>query len=154
MLTTEIIERFRAPLSVVAATRSAAGRPTFTRGIGVRGEVGADRVTFFVPEITAAPMLADLEGCKEIAVQLASWADFRSLQVKGTVVEIRAAGPDAAPLIDDNTGRVVEVITRVIGAAQGAGWARFVIYPALAVTVRLREVFEQTPGPSAGQRLE
>ncbi len=93
-------------------------------------------------------------GCKEIAVQLASWADFRSLQIKGGVVDVRASGPDAVPLIDDNTRRVVDVITRVVGAAQGAGWARFVIYPALAVTVEMREVYEQTPGLSAGARLE
>jgi hypothetical protein len=152
-LSQEILDHLLGPVSIVVATRDARMRPAFTRVLGI--VAGADGViTLFAPVVTSDVMLANLRANGAIAVQIASWANFHSYQIKGTFLDAAPAGPEADAVMDATRRKAVEVTSKILGEKFGAGWGRFVARPTLRIDFRAEEVFLQTPGPNAGARIE
>ena len=74
------------------------------------------------------------------------------MQVKGTTIEARLAREDEAPYVRARLDAFVEMcaafgVPRRLTRSAGH-------WPAFAVSVRVEEIFEQTPGPNAGSRLQ
>lgn len=87
-----------------------------------------------------------------IAVTASAIALFRSIQLKGTVRDLRLAEPDhVAQAEADN-----EVLWAALHQRAGAPrepFARVMPRHLLTVTVEVAEAFDQTPGPGAGRSL-
>ena len=151
-LSSEILEHLLGPVSIVVATRDARMRPAFTRVMGIVANDDAT-MTLFAPVATCEPMLANLRDNGAIAVQIASWANFHSYQIKGAFLDAKPAGPEANAVMEATRSKVLEVTGKIVGEKFAAGWGRFVATPALAVVFRIDEAFVQTPGPKAGTRV-
>jgi Pyridoxamine 5'-phosphate oxidase len=115
--------------------------------------VDADRVhlTVFVPRVAAGRVLADLESNGQAAVVFGRPEDDRSCQVKGTFVSARDA-TDAERHVVERQWRGFMAQLELIGLP-GEADRQWAIWPCVALRIRVRSLFSQTPGPDAGAPL-
>ena len=76
---------------------------------------------------------------------------YRTVQLKGEVVSVREPTAEQLAAVDDH----VEAFSREaeeVGLMPGTG-RRFLDPGLVAVTLAVRELYDQTPGPSAGARM-
>jgi len=139
-------------VAVGVATRGDDLRPEFARGWGP--EVSADgrslRLCVAAPE--GSRMRANLERNGAVAVGFSPPTIARAVQVKG--VASRAGGPEAADLgwVERHVRSFVAEAGRV-GAPVELSRRMFGGTGLVAVRFSIDEVFDQTPGPTAGRRL-
>jgi Pyridoxamine 5'-phosphate oxidase len=138
-------------LSVLVGTRDEELRPDAVRGVGIRVWPGSCRLTVFLAAATSARAVANARANGRIAVTLSHPPTHRTVQVKGTVMEVREAAADDRPLIEKYVGAFADILTIVGMPPQLTG--RLNRWPAFAVDVDIAEVFAQTPGPGAGNRM-
>jgi len=146
----EVAEFLEEGHSIVAATRDARHVPEVQRAVAARVDRATGEVTIYLPQTTSAPTVANLEENGRIAVTLAG-VDHRSVQIKGRLLEMRAAGEEERGELERYRSEMarewalVGVPTRIT--------LRLVHWPCLAVRFRPDAVFVQTPGPGAGEAL-
>jgi hypothetical protein len=152
MITQALMDHFATPVSIAVGTVTD-GRPVFLRAFGLDARLGAGELTIYVPVVTAGPTLAGLEHAKQASVSVVNVENFQGFQLKGEVTSVAPAGPEAEATIDRIQTRMVESTAKMISPAFSQGWGRFVTRPAVALTLRVREIFQQTPGAGAGERI-
>ena len=138
-------------VGIYIGTRNEALEPNGARAIAARIERDGARLVVYLASVAAARILPDLEQNGLAAVTFGRPVDERACQVKGTFVEARPARDDERPLLDAQW----EGFTRqleMIGVAREARSA-WPTWPATAIALKPTAVFEQTPGPAAGQQL-
>jgi hypothetical protein len=150
----ELFELLEGPSVIHVATRDAKLVPTSTHACGIQlaGPGQPSEVTVFVPVVLSGPSLANLRDNGQIAVTMVCPADNRSAQIKGLWLgERRTDEADRARL-----ARHAEELMRVMGlvGVPRSMWRRLLWWPCVALRMEVREVFVQTPGPSAGRRCE
>ena len=77
--------------------------------------------------------------------------DHCATQLKGMTIETRLAREDEASFVRGRLDAFADVLDS-IGVPKGLTRA-VAHWPAFAVSMRVEQVFEQTPGPNAGSRL-
>lgn len=142
------------PMTILIATADERLRPHFLRAYGVEIMSERSAVTVYAPEAVAGPTLANLSHRKAIALTVASMEDLTGVQLKGDVISIAPAGSEADRPIDENQERVAMMMRRHIGEPHAELWRRRVTRPAIAITFAVRDVFNQTPGKGAGERVK
>jgi hypothetical protein len=150
----ELFELLEGPSIMHIATRDATLQPLTALAFGIQlgGSGQANEVTVFVPAVLADAVMPNLRDNGQMAVTMVCPADNRSAQIKGVWLgERRTDEADRARL-----ARYSENLTRVMGmvGVPRSAWRRLLWWPALALRMEVREVFVQTPGPSAGRRCE
>ncbi len=151
-LTDDLVAFLDSGLSMLAASRDAELRPTVSRAVAI--QPGADRgvVTVFLSDAAAASLLALLGPGVPLAFTCTHVATLRTLQLKGIVTRVRPATEDERPMIARQSGGYTDALS-VIGFPPSVV-RRWVTWPATAAEMRIHSIFEQTPGPGAGQRME
>lgn len=138
-------------LAITLGTRNARLEPNGARVVAVRVDPDRRSLVAYVPQVAAAPLLADLETNRQAALGFARPVDDRACQVKGTWVESWVAGPDERPLVERQWEGFLDQLARVgIPRLASEHW---IWWPAVAIRVRVTAVFSQTPGPTAGVQL-
>jgi hypothetical protein len=148
----ELLEFMESGVSTLIGTRSRELLPECARGCGA--VVGTDRhsLTVFVAEALAQRTLANLADNGEIAITFSRPVDHRTLQVKGKVIEVRPVTPAEQIVQERYLASFVEQLYW-IGMPRSLT-RRLHHTPAVALTLQARSLFVQTPGPTAGQKLE
>lgn len=152
MLDAELAAFVHGGVAVVVATRDESHVPGVTRGWGPEVSSDGRSLTVCVDARSVTETRSNLEGNGSIAVSFSPPTIARALQVKGVVT--RLGEPDAEAL--ERVERHVEAFcaeVEQIGIA--AALARRMIEGSdlVSVTLSVDEVFDQTPGPTAGKRL-
>ena len=136
---------------VIVATRNASLEPYLSRALGaVVHDDGL--VTLYIPNESGGRCFADLrEDGSPLAAVITYPTTYRSYQLKGDFVGLRPTNAiDQAlqrqlfSLFLDELERIG--VPRALAAYMGHGTTS-------AVTMRVREVFQQSPGTGAGARL-
>jgi hypothetical protein len=146
------VEFIQGGVAVGVATRDDELRPEFARGWGP--EVSADgrslRVCVSAPE--GSRMRANLERNGAVAVGFSPPTIARAVQVKGVATVVDE--PEAADLerVERHVRSFVAEAER-IGASAELSQRMFAGSGLVAVEFPIDEVFDQTPGPTAGRRL-
>jgi hypothetical protein len=147
----ELSEHMASGVIIYAATRDAELMPESMVAMGGKAESERGVVTVYLPTALAQATRKNLEDNGEIAVTMTRPIDHKSIQVKGKALAVREAvdaerelqGIFRAALIESFAGvGIPREITRRV-----AWW------PSLAVEIDVREVYSQTPGPRAGERM-
>ena len=145
----------RGPVSISAASRDAGLAPSLARVYGCR--VSADRreVVLFFSRRRSAAVLRDLQAGSPIAVVFSRPGTHETLQLKAPGARIRPLAPrDRALMRAYGAAFAAEI--RELGYLED--FAQALMAPtgdeALAVAFTPAALFEQTPGPHAGRRLE
>jgi hypothetical protein len=152
LLDPNVVEFIHGGVAVGVATRDDDLRPAFARGWGP--EVSADgrslRLCVSAPE--GSRMRANLEENGAVAVGFSPPTIARAVQVKG--VATRVGEPEAADLerLERHFRAFVAEAGRV-GAPQELSQRMLMRTGLVAVNFLIDEVFDQTPGPTAGRRL-
>ncbi len=147
-----LIEFLSSGVVLGCASRDARLVPRSVWAVGVRVEAGGEEATVFLPVATSGEVIANLQDTRRIALVATAPVDHRAVQLKGRVLDVRAAVDDERILTDRyraNLGRTLEPlgVPRVFVL-------RIQHWPAHAVRFRVEDLFVQTPGPSAGQPLQ
>jgi hypothetical protein len=147
-----VVEFIHGGVAVGVATRDDHLRPEFARGWGP--EVSADgrslKLCVAAPE--GSRMRANLELNGAVAVGFSPPTIARAVQVKGVATGV--AEPDAADLerVERHVQSFVAEAAR-IGAPAELSRRMFAGTGLVAIAFSIDEVFDQTPGPTAGRRL-
>jgi len=151
LLSDEIVELMGSGVDVYVATRDCNLKPESMFAMGLEPHANRSQVTVYLPEDLAAATLANLAENGAIAVTLSRASDLRTMQLKGKCKKIRPS---------DEADRERQLIFRAalteqlafVGVPRSAT-RRLVWWPSIAVEVEVSDVFVQTPGPRAGERL-
>jgi len=147
-----VVARLGAGVAVVVATPDLELRPTLARAWHPRIDAGGRRVTLCVEAPLGSPIRANLERRCALAATFVRPTTYRSVQVKGTVRDVRPSTAEERRAVADHNAIFVDEVVEVGVPARVAD--RFLDdRELLAVTVDVRELYDQTPGPAAGERL-
>jgi hypothetical protein len=138
-------------LGIHLGTRNARLEPNGVRAIAALVEPGGTHIVAYVPDAAATRVLPDLESNGQTALVFGRPRDHRSCQVKGEFVEARPGEPGEREAVRAQFARFRENLAEIGIPREGS--ARWATWPVVAVRVRVTALFEQTPGPSAGNQL-
>jgi len=146
---TEFLER---GVAIHIGTRNTALRPNGCRVTAVRVEDQGRNLVAFLPKAADAAVLQDLQNNGQAAVSFARPTDDRAVQVKGEFLSMRDADPNEEKFV---LGQWQSLLTELdaIGLAALTSTSTWLMWPCVAVTIRVTAVFSQTPGPEAGAVL-
>lgn len=151
LLTDEILDLMGSGVDVYVGTRDAALRPESMLAMGLRADADRRHVVVYLPEALAAATLANLNDNGAVAVTLSRAGDLKTVQLKGTTTAIRPSDEADREFQLEYRAALAEQLA-FVGVPRSAT-RRLVWWPSLAVTVQISDVFDQTPGPKAGERL-
>jgi hypothetical protein len=147
-----VVEFIHGGVAVGVATRDDDLKPEFARGWGPGVSADGRSVALCVSAPEGSQMRANLERNGAVAVGFSPPTIARAVQVKG--VATRVGEPEAADLerVERHLRSFVAEAER-IGAPPELAQRMFVRTGLVAVQFSVDEVFDQTPGPTAGRRL-
>jgi hypothetical protein len=147
----EDLPRILEGLSVIAVgSRDAALVPSCVHAVGVAGDEPG-RLTVYIPEAAGAETLANIAENGAVAVVFERPMTHRTVQVKGRCLAMRPAADADRPAVEGWAERFAEDVIAVGAPILHARCLRR--WPCRAVTLEVTDIFEQSPGPHAGERL-
>ena len=138
-------------LSVLVGTVDAHGQPACCRAVALTSTDDLETLTVFVPVSTSHEVIQNLGTTKRIAVGASFPLDHCTTQLKGTASEVRLARDDEQAFIQQRLSAFADVLDKV-GVPRRLTRS-VACWPAFAISVRVEEIFDQTPGPHAGSRI-
>lgn len=152
MISRDLETFLQSGISVLVGTRDRDLLPECIRGVGARVAAGGTELTVFVPAATASRTLQNVADNGRIAVCFGRPRDHRTIQIKGAVLAVADADDDGDRACIE---RWREGIARELGwvGVPGGIVRRIAHWPACAIRLQVEAVFEQTPGPGAGDPL-
>lgn len=154
LLSPALIAFMQQGLSISLASRDIRHVPSLTRGLACR-VLEDEVVVLFLLREQATDLLRDLEKCRRLAVVFSRPPTHQTIQVKGELLKIRTVAAEERPLIEGQLARVRdELIGMGFPETMLRTFFRVVWEDMAAVCFQPDAVFEQTPGPRAGHRME
>jgi hypothetical protein len=151
MIDRELAAFLEEGLVIHLGTRNAHLEPSGARITAAIVEADGNHVTAFVPKVAAGRVLRDLEDNALAALVFVRPTDDRACQVKGVFVGSRAPSPRERIPVTAQWDRVRRSLERIgIPRVLTDSW---IIWPSVALRVRVTALFNQTPGPGAGASL-
>lgn len=152
LISAELADFLESGLAMVVGTRDAALRPDGAAALAVLVHQDRTHLTLFVSDASAARLSRSLAQSPRIAVVFDHPSSHRACQLKGTVVSVRPATEAERPAIDRQRHALDRDLESIgIPPTMFAQWKA---WPGTALEIRAQELFEQTPGPGAGDRLQ
>lgn len=151
MMDAEVVALLQSPCSLVVATVSQAGVPEAARGWSAEVLDGGARLRVLLAAQEAVTH-ANIAATGAFAVTATEILTHYSVQVKGRASPVE-------PPTDAERVRVAWFCENVVAALADyhnlppSTFVRFVPADFVAVTVTVEQLFDQTPGPSAGRPL-
>lgn len=112
----------------------------------------ATRISCFIPSGFTADLLSSLEDNGQFTLTVEQIGPHETYQFKGDYIDSRSFEEGDRPLYENCRERFVAACLPRFGFPEDV-LRRFIFEPAIIVRFEVREVFVQTPGPSAGKRL-
>ncbi|HYI10545.1 MAG TPA: hypothetical protein VEK57_15900 [Thermoanaerobaculia bacterium] len=138
-------------VSVVVGSVDADGIPTCCRGIAIRTKDDFDTVTVFLPAATAQETVANVATTHRLAVTCSHPLSHETIQIKGLTRGVRLAPAADEGFVRERLEQFAEVLD-TIGLPRHIT-RRIAHWPAFAIDISVEAVFDQTPGPKAGEPL-
>jgi hypothetical protein len=151
MITTELAAFLQEGIGIHIGSRNARLEPSGARATAVRVEDDGASLLVFVSKVAFKRVQPNLESNGLAAVSFGRPIDDRACQVKGTFLSARAAKASEREFVMTQWDRFLGSC-EAIGISR-LGAERWVTWPSVAIKMRVTAVFEQTPGPQAGQAI-
>lgn len=152
MLDKSLTEFLEHGLAIHIGTRDAAMRPNGCRVTAVRVEDQGRHLVAYLPKAATPAVLDDLRSNGQAALSFARPTDDRAVQVKGEFISVRDAdGSEEAFVLGQWRSLIGEL--DAIGLAALTSTNTWLMWPCVAVKIRVTAIFSQTPGPEAGAVL-
>jgi hypothetical protein len=151
-ITEEVTELIASGVDMYFATRDAALVPESMVAMGIKVHEAGCSVTAYLPEALSGATLANLRDNGQVAITLSRPRDHLTVQIKGTFVSVRRSTEAEKELQAVFRAALVEQFASVCGIPRSLTRS-IVWWPSLAVEVTVHAVYDQTPGPNAGEPL-
>lgn len=151
MIGPELAAFLQQGVAINIGTRNARLEPNAAYVPAAVVEPDGTHVVAYVPAVGASAVLADLADNGQAALVFARPEDDRACQVKGTFVSQRPATDEERPVVLhqwDGFMRQLEII-----GTPGESTRGWIIWPCVAVRLKVTALYSQTPGPDAGAPL-
>jgi hypothetical protein len=142
---------FDAGMSLLVATATRGNIPVCCRAVALSSTDGGDTVTVYLPMATSQETMQNVATTRRMVITASHPISHVSIQLKGTTMDARIARDDESAFVRSQLDAFAEMLD-TIGIPR-ALTRNAVCWPAFAVSMRVEQVFEQTPGPSAGSRV-
>jgi hypothetical protein len=151
MISEELAAFLESGLSITAGTRNDELQPDGARVWAMRVHENRTHMTVYLYAKAAPPMLRNLEANGLLALSIDRPSDSRACQIKGTFAgSRRGRAAERAEITRQVDGFLQQLEAIGIPRAMTAGWE---FWPCVAVDIRVTQLFEQTPGPGAGDPI-
>ena len=144
-------ETLEGGISVIVATVDADNVPSCCRGVTLTTKDDFETVTVYVPAATAGETIANLATTRRMAVSCAAPLTHSTIQLKGVTRGVRLAPAEDEKMVRQRWREFMDVLD-AIGQPRRVT-ARIAHWPTFAIEMTVEQVFEQTPGPKAGNPL-
>jgi hypothetical protein len=148
----DLVEFFESGVSILVGTRDAGLRPSCARAMGAAVHESKRTVTIHLPEAVSARTVENLRDNGRIAVTFSRPLTHYSIQIKGTCTGVRPSGDDDRAVQQRYRAAYFEQL-HAVGLPRAVS-GRIVFWPSIAIDLEVHGIFVQTPGPTAGRRLE
>jgi hypothetical protein len=151
-LSDELVALVHSGVAVSVATRDGESRPAVTRAWGPQLSEDGRTLTLCLIAPPGSTTRANLEDNKAIAIGLSPPTIARAVQLKGVALEVREPRPEDIERAEAHMDAFCAE-AETIGVSPTLARRLLMAPDFLSVTLRIDEVFDQTPGPTAGRRL-
>ena len=127
--------------------------PTVRRCWGVKLSPTNDVMILYVLKAQYEQMLKNFQHNGRITVSLADVPDFRAYQLKGQFIKARDMTTDEVNFQQQYRERPKAVMQEYFGISEALA-ERYVYHTDLAIEFKVEKIFNQTPGPGAGKKVE
>jgi hypothetical protein len=149
----ELREFLQSGVAAVAGTASPEGRPRVTFVWGVRVHEERGRVSFFIEAGRSGEFLGDANPDAPIAITVGHPTTYRSVQLKGRVLGVRASAPEDRHWVERHQADFLSA-TSLVGDDPLIVRQHWGDNEDLRrVDIEVARAFDQTPGPAAGREL-
>jgi hypothetical protein len=152
MLDKSLTEFLELGLAIHIGTRNQRMEPNGCRVTAVRVEEEGRHLIAYLPKAATAAVLEDLKSNGQAAISFARPTDDRAVQVKGELISVRDADPSEEAFVMGQWRGLLQELD-AIGLAPLTSTSTWLMWPCVAVTLRVTAVYSQTPGPEAGAVL-
>ena len=125
--------------------------PTHTDSLGASMNPDKDEITFFVRKSLSQQVLENLEENGRATV-FTGVASHEAYQFKGHFLEARELTGEEQQASSKNRAYFIEVMSEM-GLPRPAVERLLGVAPDIGITIKIEEIFVQTPGPDAGSKL-
>lgn len=151
MIGRELAELIEGGVGIVVGTRDAENVPDAARAWGCRINPDRGTVSVWIPDDQFPQCLDNLRSNGRIAVTFARPVDYRAVQLKGRVTDIRPWADTDASLIVRYRQRFFDNLVAI--GIERDQCERLASSGCTAVSFNVTELYQQTPGPGAGEPL-
>lgn len=153
MIPDQLVEFLHGPSFLQLGTRDADLRPRHTFAVGAVVHDDRRTVTVFVPAARAERALDHLRHNGRVALG-AGQMSHEAYQLKGTFLSSQPTTDQDIARQEVFRARLVESVRQGYPDEMARPFALgFAYRPGVAITFRVDEIFRQTPGPGAGEKL-
>lgn len=125
--------------------------PAHTDTLGAVVNDRKDSITFFVRKSLSEQVLSNLQDNGKATVFIGV-VSHEAYQFKGQFIEARNLTSEELEMSEKNRTNFIEVMSEM-GLPKPAIERLFGVEPDTGITIKINEVFVQTPGPEAGKRI-
>jgi hypothetical protein len=147
----QIIRCLDPGMSLLVGTVNAQNRPACCRAVALASSDDVTTVTVYLPIATSHETIQNLATTRRMAIAATHPIDHCSIQLKGTPGDTRLAREDEAAFVKSRFEAFADILDSIGIPSRVTRNAS--CWPAFAVSVRVEQVFDQTPGPKAGARV-
>ena len=155
MIPQTIIKFFQEPgMGYILATRDNNLQPCINHAWGMKVNHTGTEITFYVKNSHSEKHLANLLDNGRVAFCVGQQPSHRTYQFKGQYVSHNACTEEDNKILDECFAGFKILLVAMFGEQALSLLDNYPYKPATAITFRVEEIFNQTPGPDAGQKLE
>ena len=151
MIPQKFVDFVHGPRMIFVGTRDDKLRPAFSWVFGAVADGETDTVTVFVPDVEGEQTLANVKDNGQVSITVVD-PSHEAYQFKGTYLESRPADDKDRAIQDINISKVVPHFS-AFGVPEEV-IRGFVFDPSTAITFKVAEIYVQTPGAGAGDRID
>lgn len=152
MLTTDLVSFLKEGLAIMVATRNEKFLARGTRAYAIFTHEDKQHITFYINELSSAPMISNMLSNQEVSLSIARSTDYRAIQIKGKYVSHRSIDERDKLLIERHTVMFADNVGRA-GGDRERYLVAFPTFPALAITMKVETVYNQTPGSASSEAI-
>jgi hypothetical protein len=138
-------------MSLLVGTVNGQNVPACCRAAALASSDELATVTVYLPIATSHETIQNLATTGRMAIAATHPIDHCSIQLKGTPGDARLARDDEATFVKARFEAFAAILDTIGIPARVTRNA--VCWPAFAITMRVEQIFDQTPGPKAGARI-
>ena len=155
MIPNNLIDFLNKTVFMTAGSSDADLQPAVTRTWGAKIDIVATSMTIFGPENVSEKLLKNLSDNGKIAVTISEAITHKTYQFKGTFTESRTSNKEESKFQDKYVEKIFDFFKNIYKLPEttlnNLGEVKY--KPSYAVTFKIEEIFNQTPGPEAGKRI-